>query len=187
MPWFLISVEIDRPAIDSVRGFTAFHSGSTRPLRMMYGSWDYPACPPAPGWVVGGAIASGIAWGAGFAIGNAIWDNFDWRHGNINVDIDKNVNINKHVNRNNVKTGNWEHNPQHRKGVSYNNKQVQNKFGKDAVKSADRKLDYRGRSGEQRLARGGSNRVGMRDNPRSRTPPPARNMARRPFPAKWAR
>jgi hypothetical protein len=126
---------------------------------VVYGSWDYPAYPPyyfppAPGWVVGGAIASGIAWGAGFAIGNAIWDNFDWRHGNINVDIDKNVNINKHVNRNNVKTGNWEHNPQHRKGVSYNNKQVQNKFGKDAVKSADRKLDYRGRSGEQVLKPG---------------------------------
>jgi len=126
---------------------------------VVYGSWDYPAYPPyyfppAPGWVVGGAVASGIAWGAGFAIGNAIWDNFDWRHGNINVDIDKNVNINKHVNRNNVKTGNWEHNPQHRKGVSYNNKQVQNKFGKDAVKSADRKLDYRGRSGEQVLKPG---------------------------------
>src|SRR5262245_3098336 len=123
---------------------------------VVYGSWDYPSYPPyyfppAPGWVVGGAIATGIAWGSAFAIGNAIWDNCDWGHGNINVDIDKNVNINKHVDRNNVKTGNWEHNPQHRKGVSYNNKQVQNKFGKDAVKSADRKLDYRGRSGEQVL------------------------------------
>jgi hypothetical protein len=61
------------------------------------------------------------------------------------------VNINKHVDRNNVKTGNWEHNPQHRKGVNYKDKSVQNKFGKDAVKSADRKLDYRGRSGEQML------------------------------------
>ena len=73
--------------------------------------WPYPDYPPyyfppAPGWVVGGAIASGIAWGAGFAIGNAIWDGFDWDHGNINVDIDKNVNINKHVDRNKVKTGN---------------------------------------------------------------------------------
>ena len=61
------------------------------------------------------------------------------------------MNINKHVDRNNVKTGNWEHNPQHRKGVNYKDKSVQNKFGKDAVKSADRKLDYRGRSGEQVL------------------------------------
>jgi Protein of unknown function (DUF3300)/Chaperone of endosialidase len=123
---------------------------------VVYGSWDYPDYPPyyfppAPGWVVGGAIATGIAWGAGLAIGNAIWDGFDWHDHDINVDIDKNVNINKHVDRNNVKTGNWEHNTQHRKGVNYKDKSVQNKFGKDAVKSADRKLDYRGRSGEQVL------------------------------------
>jgi len=123
---------------------------------VVYGSWDYPDYPPyyfppAPGWVAGGAIATGIAWGAGLAIGNAIWDGFDWHDHDINVDIDKNVNIDKHVDRNNVKTGNWEHNPQHRKGVNYKDKSVQNKFGKDAVKSADRKLDYRGRSGEQVL------------------------------------
>jgi hypothetical protein len=123
---------------------------------VVYGSWDYPDYPPyyfppAPGWVVGGAIATGIAWGAGLAIGNAIWDGFDWHDHDINVDIDKNVNINKHVDRNNVKTANWEHNTQHRKGVNYKDKSVQNKFGKDAVKSADRKLDYRGRSGEQVL------------------------------------
>ena len=123
---------------------------------VVYGSWDYPEYPPyyfppAPGWVVGGAIATGIAWGAGIAIGNAIWDGFDWHDHNINVDIDKNVNINKHVNKKDVKQGKWEHNPQHRKGVNYKDKSVQNKFGKDAVKSADRKLDYRGRSGEQVL------------------------------------
>ena len=123
---------------------------------VVYGTWDYPEYPPyyfapAPGWVVGGAIATGIAWGAGLAIGNAIWDGFDWHDHDINVDIDKKVNINKHVDKNKVKTGNWEHNPQHRKGVNYKDKSVQNKFGKDAVKSADRKLDYRGRSGEQVL------------------------------------
>ena len=56
------------------------------------------------------------------AIGNAIWDNFDWGHGNIHVDINKNVNINKHVDRNNVNVGNWQHNSYHRRGVSYNNK-----------------------------------------------------------------
>ena len=73
--------------------------------------------PPALVTVVGGALARGIAWGAGFAIGNAIWDNFDWRHGNINVDIDRNVNIN----RNDREFHKWEHNSYHRRGVSYNN------------------------------------------------------------------
>ena len=65
---------------------------------VVYGTWPYPEYPayyfpPAPYYGVGGALARGIAWGAGFAIGHEIWDNFDWRHGNINVDIDRNVNI----------------------------------------------------------------------------------------------
>jgi hypothetical protein len=123
---------------------------------VVYGTWPYPAYPPyyfppAPGYVVGGALASGIAWGIGFAIGNAIWDGFDWDRRNIRVDIDKNVNINKHVNRNNVNVGNWEHNPTHRRGVSYNSKTVQNKFANTTVRAGDRKLDYRGRGGEQVL------------------------------------
>lgn len=122
---------------------------------VVYGTWDYPTYPPyyfppAPGWVVGGAIASGIAWGAGFAIGNAIWDGFDWHDHNIHVDIDKNVNINKKVDKKDVKSGKWEHDSRHRKGVKYD-KSVENKYRKDNVKSGDRKLDYRGRSGEQVL------------------------------------
>jgi uncharacterized membrane protein YgcG len=140
---------------------------------VVYGAWDYRDYPPyyfapAPGWVVGGALASGIAWGAGFAIGNAIWDGFDWDHGNIHVDIDKNVNINKHVNKKDVKSGNWQHNSYHRKGVKYD-KSVENKFAKDKVKSGDRKLDYRGRSGEQVLKADG--KPGDRDRPdRDRSP-----------------
>jgi hypothetical protein len=104
---------------------------------------------------------SGIAWGAGFAIGNAIWDGCDWGHGNIHVDINKNVNINKHVNRNNVNVGNWQHNSYHRRGVSYNNKSVQNKFANADVRSSDRKLDYRGRGGEQVLKPGGGNQSNL--------------------------
>jgi hypothetical protein len=90
---------------------------------VVYGAWPYPAYPPyyfppAPGWVVGGAIASGLAWGAGFAIGNAIWDDrFDWNHGNINV--------NRNVN--------WQHNSYHRRGVSYNNVNVKNKYAKTNI------------------------------------------------------
>ena len=134
---------------------------------VVYGAWDYPDYPPyyfapAPGWVVGGAIASGIAWGAGFAIGNAIWDGFDWHDHDIRVDIDKNVNINKNVDRNNVKSGNWEHNSYHRKGVKYD-KSVENKYRKTDIKSGDRKLDYRGRSGEQVLKPDG--KPGDRDRP----------------------
>jgi Protein of unknown function (DUF3300) len=126
---------------------------------VVYGAWPYPAYPPyyfppAPGWIVGGAIASGIAWGAGFAIGNAIWDGFDWGHGNIRVDIDKTVNINKHVDRHDVKRGDWHHDSHHRRGVSYKNKDVRNKYAKGPAKGGDRKLDYRGRGGEEVLKPG---------------------------------
>lgn len=133
---------------------------------VVYGAWDYPAYPPyyfapAPGWVVGGAIATGIAWGTAYAIGNAIWDDIDWRDRSINVDIDKNVNINKKVDKN-VKRGKWEHDSHHRKGVKYD-KSVENKYRKDKAASADRKLDYRGRSGEQVLKPQG--KPGDRDRP----------------------
>lgn len=126
---------------------------------VVYGDWPYPEYPPyyfppAPGYVVGGALARGLAWGAGFAIGNAIWDNVDWGRGNINVDIDKDVNINRKINRNDVKFSNWEHNSRHRRGVSYNNDAVKNKFANANIKSGDRKLEYRGRGGEAVLKPG---------------------------------
>jgi hypothetical protein len=118
---------------------------------VVYGAWPYPAYPPyyfppPPGYIVGGAILSGLAWGAAFTIGQEIWNDFDWRHGNINVDIDRNVNID--VDRNFSK---WEHNSYHRRGVSYNNDAIKNRFANANARPGDRKLDYRGRSGEQVL------------------------------------
>jgi len=118
---------------------------------VVYGTWPYPEYPayyfpPAPYYGVGGALARGIAWGAGFAIGREIWDNFDWRHGNINVDVDRNVNID--VDRNFTK---WEHNSYHRRGVAYDNDVVRNKFSKANVNAGDRNLDFRGRTGDRVL------------------------------------
>jgi uncharacterized protein DUF3300/endosialidase-like protein len=119
---------------------------------VVYGAWPYPDYPPyyyppPAGYVYGGAIARGLAWGAAFAIGNELWDSIDWDRGDINVNIDRNVNRN--VDRNFEK---WEHNSYHRRGVSYNSDAVKNKFAKgNARAAADRKLDYRGRKGEQVL------------------------------------
>src|SRR4029078_5543380 len=124
---------------------------------VVYGDWPYPAYPPyyfppPAGWVGGGAIATGLAWGAAYAIGREIWDDFDWRHGNIDVDIDRNVNID--ANRNFNK---WEHNSYHRRGVAYDNDAVRNKFANANARPSDRKLDYRGRSGDQVLKPAGGN------------------------------
>ncbi len=118
---------------------------------VVYGAWPYPDYPPyyyppPAGYIYGGAIARGLAWGAAFAVGHEIWDNFDWDRGDINVNIDRNVNRN--VDRNFQK---WEHNSYHRRGVSYNSDAVKNKFAKgNARAAADRKLD-RGRKGDQVL------------------------------------
>ena len=119
---------------------------------VVYGEWPYPDYPPyyyppPAGYIYGGAIARGLAWGAAFAIGHEIWDNIDWDRGDIDVNFDRN--INRNVERNFQK---WEHNSYHRRGVSYNNDAVRNKFAKgNARAGTDRKLDYRGRGGEQVL------------------------------------
>ena len=44
---------------------------------VVYGAWPYPDYPPyyfepRPGYIFGGALATGLAWSAGFAIGNAM-------------------------------------------------------------------------------------------------------------------
>jgi hypothetical protein len=119
---------------------------------VVYGAWPYPAYPPyyfppPAGWVVGGAIATGVAWGVGYAIGREIWDDFDWGHGDIKVNVDRNVNIN----RGDVNFNKWEHNSYHRRGVNYQNTDVKNKFAKGNVNTGDRKLDFRGHGGEQVL------------------------------------
>jgi len=112
---------------------------------VVYGSWPYPDYPPyyfepRPGYIFGGALATGLAWSAGFAIGNAIWgDGFDWRGDNIRVNANRNVNINN----NNVNVSNWQHNSYHRRGVNYNNTEVRKKFSKSDL--ADKTGDFRGR------------------------------------------
>jgi hypothetical protein len=117
----------------------------------VYGTWPYPEYPPyyyppPAGWVVGGAIATGLAWGAAYAVGREIWDDIDWHHGDIDIDIDRNVNIDADRNFNK-----WEHNSYHRRGVAYNSGDVKNKFNKANINTGDRNLDFRGHSGNQVL------------------------------------
>jgi hypothetical protein len=137
---------------------------------VVYGEWPYPDYPPyyyppPSGYIVGGAIATGLAWGAAYAIGREIWDDIDWRHGDINIDGDRNIDIDRNVDIDrNLKK--WEHDSQHRRGVKYDNDAVRNKFAKAESRPADRKLDYRGRSGEQVLKPGkGDGKPGGADRP----------------------
>jgi len=116
---------------------------------VVYGSWPYPDYPPyyfepRPGYIFGGALATGLAWSAGFAIGNAIWgDGFDWYDDNIHVNVNRNFDRNVNINNNSINVQNWQHDSYHRRGVNYDNATVRNKFSKTNL--SDKKNDFRGR------------------------------------------
>ncbi len=126
---------------------------------VVYGDWPYSAYqpyyfPPPIGYVPGAMLATGMAFGAGYAVGRwASGGNYwgggvNWGGGNINV--------NRPVNINNIGSGNtWQHNPTHRQGVQYSNKNVQQKFGNNNVRAGSQdRADFRGRSGDQVLKPG---------------------------------
>jgi hypothetical protein len=130
---------------------------------VVYGPWPYSDYPPyyfgVPPYIGAGLIATGLAFGAGYALGR--WGNYwggGFRWGNNNFFINRSTNINALGN-------NWQHNPAHRQGVRYNNAAVQQKFGNNRPGSTDR-ADFRGR-GDQGLAGkdrpGGSDRAGAGD------------------------
>lgn len=119
---------------------------------VVYGAWpyaDYPAYPyywPYTGYIAAGVIATGIAFGAGYALGRwasggGYWNrNINWNSGNINIG----------------NGNNWQHNPQHRQGVRYNNANVAQKFGNNALRPGQNgRMDFRGRNGQQVLNPGG--------------------------------
>src|SRR5580692_851941 len=86
---------------------------------VVYGPWPYPAYPPyywpAPAYIGGAILATGLAFGAGYALGRwasggCCWGGgFNWGGNNINV--------NRNININNIGSNNWVHNPAHRQGV----------------------------------------------------------------------
>jgi hypothetical protein len=124
---------------------------------VVYGGWPYPAYPPyyfpPPGYIAGGVIATGIAFGAGYALGRWASGGNYWG-GGVNWG-GNNINVNRSVNVNNI-GNNWQHNPQHRQGVRYNNGNVQQKFGNNNIRGGSQaRTDFRGRAGDQVLKPGG--------------------------------
>jgi hypothetical protein len=138
---------------------------------VVYGAWPYPAYPPyyftPPGYIAAGIVRTGIAFGAGYAVGRWASGGYYWgggfRWGNNNINVNRSRNVNVNVN-------NWQHNPAHRHGVRYTNVNVQQRFGNNNIRAgAQNRMDFRGRSGQQvlkpsagRQANLGSNRPGAR-------------------------
>ena len=132
---------------------------------VVYGPWPYPAYPPyywpPPAYIGAGIIATGLAFGAGYALGR--WASGGYWGGSVNWS-NNNININRNNNINNINRGggnNWTHNPAHRQGVRYNNPGVANRFGGNGtLGSAQNRMDFRGRGGNQVLQPGGGAGLG---------------------------
>ena len=127
---------------------------------VVYGAWPYASYPPyyfppPYGYVPGAILATGIAFGAGYALGRWASGGRYWG-GGVNWG-GNNINVNR-INTGNINVGNsWQHNPEHRQGVRYNNTNVQQKFGgNNNIRAGGQdRMDFRGRSGEQVLKPGG--------------------------------
>ena len=145
---------------------------------VVYGSWPYPAYPPAypypPGYAFGGAL---LSFGIGMAVGGALWGNCNWGGGNVDVNVNRNENFSRNVNRSNVsservsqyrqgQSGNrsqWSHNPQHRQGVQYRDSASQQKYNRGSnAQAVQSRENFRGRAeqGRQDLGRGGGQGFG---------------------------
>jgi hypothetical protein len=134
---------------------------------VVYGAWPYPAYPPyayyPPGYIAGSAFWFAAGVGMSMAWGYA-WGNCNWGGGDVNINNSRNTNINRNIDRSKYQGGDrgqggrFQHNPEHRKGVSYRDQGTAQRFNRastnDAIKSREQ---FRGRAeqGRQDLGRGG--------------------------------
>ncbi|HVJ39532.1 MAG TPA: DUF3300 domain-containing protein [Stenotrophomonas sp.] len=113
----------------------------------VYGSWAYPAYPPAyypppPGYYAGNALAAGLAFGVGVAITDSLWGGFDWHHDDVDINVNRynNINVNRRLD---VNQNTWRHDPSHRDGVPYRDRASREQFGRQ-LDGADRRANFRG-------------------------------------------
>jgi hypothetical protein len=83
---------------------------------VVYGAWPYPAYPPVyvpppPGYAIATGFATGLAFGAGIAVANSLWGNFNWNTHDVNINVNRynNINVNNRINANTT-TANWNRN-----------------------------------------------------------------------------
>jgi len=153
---------------------------------VVYGTWWYPSYPPVylpppPGYVVGSALLSGIAFGVGVGITNSLWGGCDWGRGDIDIDIDRhnNINIGNKIDFSQDKIK-WNHNAKHRREVPYRDPKTREAFGK-SLAGADQRRDYRGRDAEREKAQAALQQRGIdpaKGREKLRSDPQARERAR---------
>jgi Protein of unknown function (DUF3300) len=145
---------------------------------VVYGAWPYPAYPPyypyPPGYAWG---AAALSFGVGMAVGAAVWGNCNWGGGNVDVDVNRNTNFSRNVNRSDVasersarvqqrQSGNrsqWQHNPENRRGVQYRDQATQQRYNRASdARATQSREEFRGRAdqGRQDIGRGDAGSFG---------------------------
>lgn len=109
-----------------------------------------------------------VSFGVGVVVGAAwgyAWGGCNWRGGDVDIDINRSTNINNNIDRSKYQNkvtngqggrGEWKHDPEHRKGVSYSDPGTDQKFDRGASRDAQSREAFRGRAdaGRQDIARG---------------------------------
>ena len=92
----------------------------------VYGPWPYPAYPPyyipyPPGYWFSAAVITGIAWGVGIGVRNAMWGGCNWWNRDVNINVNRynNINVNNQINRGNINNAKWNHNVENRRNTPY--------------------------------------------------------------------
>lgn len=115
---------------------------------VVYGPWPYPAYPPYAWYYPPGRGL--LTFGVGIAVGIGIssWSRCNWRNRSVNVNINRTTNFNRNVRGHGGKGGGtWKHNPQHRKGASYRNQNLNKKYGQSSRQASRAKARDRGYGG----------------------------------------
>lgn len=163
-----------------------------------YGSWPYADNPPSYfpptgyGWggYYGSGWSGGFSFGLGFSVGGAFFGGWSWGGGwgwggwggwgrgnsYTTINIDRATTITRNFNRNIYHDGRWNHDPAHRHGVPYRDRDSRERYDQHHPDAAERqafrgRLDHptdagqrgnenRGDAGRGTEGRGGDNRGG---------------------------
>ncbi|HKF41781.1 MAG TPA: DUF3300 domain-containing protein [Thermoanaerobaculia bacterium] len=117
-----------------------------------YPYYYYPAYYYAPPGYGAMMFTAGVVWGA------AMWGgcHWGWGHTTVNVNVNRynsfnkttNINYNRtNISNTSVKTSNWNHSPEHRKGVNYNNSKTAQQYGAKGGSARATQNQARGYSG----------------------------------------
>jgi hypothetical protein len=181
----IIKIEPAQPQVVYVPTYSSTVIYGPPPPTVYYPAvYAYP-----PGYV---ATASLLSFGAGMAVGAALWGGCNWHSGDVNVNYNYNYNRNTNVGNIN-KPEHWRHNPEHRKGVNYRNDATAKKYGQPSAANRAARENARGyqrqASAQTRPASTSTGRQATRagQQPRKGQPPRASQRASANRPAGTSR